>query len=189
MSFVSPGVLELEEGVLYVDSGSEVAAMPGVSVRTPLGLVHEMGTQFEVAVEQESLRVRVRRGAVSLEAEDGSWDAAGGMELTLERDGELERRELSIHGPEWDWVQEVAPTFPLEGQTLDEFLAWVSRETGRSTRLADGELARESERIVLHGSVEGLTPTQAVEAVLPTCGLVFRWTEETLDVSRQTPTS
>jgi hypothetical protein len=28
-------------------------------------------------------------------------------------------------------------------------------------------------RIVLHGSIEGLTPREALAAVLPTCGLTF----------------
>jgi hypothetical protein len=38
----------------------------------------------------------------------------------------------------------------------------------------DPRLARSAASIVLHGSIEGLTPVAAVETVLPACGLVHR---------------
>jgi hypothetical protein len=38
------------------------------------------------------------------------------------------------------------------------------------------------EQIVLHGSIDGLTPEEALGAVLPTCGLTFRLEGERLIV-------
>jgi hypothetical protein len=51
---------------------------------------------------------------------------------------------------------------------LTEFLAWAARELGREIHFDRPETSREAESIVLHGSVQGLMPSQALDAVLVT---------------------
>ena len=76
--------------------------------------------------------------------------------------------------PDWAWAEQIAPEFALEGRSLRTFLDWAARETGFTMRLASPDLARSADGIWLHGSAAGLTPSQALEAVLPTCGLALR---------------
>ena len=87
----------------------------------------------------------------------------------------------------WQWVQEIAPSFAIEGRTLGEFLAWVGRETGWQVRWLDAGAAPRALAVVLHGSVEGLPPEQALAAVLPTCGLAHRLEEGAVVVFGNTP--
>lgn len=170
LAFATPTRLVLERGAVYVDSQSDVP----VTVETPWGTVEERGTQFEVRVGAGAVRVRVREGGVSLSGERGTWDGAAGDELLLTQAGELTRGNVPFHGAAWSWTQEIAPAYRLEGRTLGDFLAWFGRETGREVRWSGGAEPARALPVVLHGSVEGLSPEQALAAVLPTCGLAHR---------------
>ncbi|HEV8630971.1 MAG TPA: FecR family protein [Thermoanaerobaculia bacterium] len=178
LRFVAPAALALERGAVYVDSQGG----PSLVVDTPWGKVEERGTQFEVRVATAGVRVRVREGEVELAGPRRAWQAAAGAELTLAADGRLSRRPVALHGEAWDWVQEIAPSYRLEGRPLGDFLGWVGRETGWRVAWADPARAAGAAEVVLHGSVEGLPPDQALAAVLPTCGLASRRDGDTVVV-------
>ena len=187
-SFADANDLRLDAGAVYVDSPHSPEHPDGgapVHVQTPWAEVTERGTQFEVRVGSGGVRVRVREGSVELaghESANGSWQAAAGAELLLGADGRLSRATVPVHGDAWSWVQEIAPSFELEGSTLGEFLGWVGRETGWRVAWADPARAAAGAGTTLHGSIDGLPPEQALAAVLPTCGLADRRDGETVVV-------
>ncbi len=170
---LSDSAVTLESGALYLDSG-DAPIDRSAEIRTAFGVVYDVGTLFEVRLDREQIRVRVREGAINLDRDGQRYDAEAGIELTVDAGGVLTRRSVPIFGPEWDWILAVAPTFELEGSTLDVFLEWVNRETGWSARFLDPRSEAAAPGVVLHGSVEGMRPDQALAAVLPTCGLVHR---------------
>jgi ferric-dicitrate binding protein FerR (iron transport regulator) len=174
----SASELLLEQGAVYVDSGH---GRDAVTVHTRFGRVREQGTQFEVRVGAGALRVRVREGHIGLDHAAGADEAAPGEELRLEA-GRLSRGRVALHGREWSWVEQMAPAFAIEGESLGRFAAWVSRETGRPVRLSAGDAS-----IRLHGSIEGLTPQEALSAVLPACGRTHWYARDTIVVGRRTP--
>jgi len=51
---------------------------------------------------------------------------------------------------------------------LSRFLAWTARETGLQLAYVSPEVEREAAGIVVHGSIAGLTPPEALSAVLVT---------------------
>lgn len=178
----SADLVELDRGAVYFDSD----AGSGVEVRTTLGVVRDIGTQFEVRLVDgsaaASLRVRVREGAVVVEGAGGTHEAVAGVELTLDADGTLSRGAVPIHGPRWDWVLDSAPAPDLEGRPLSVFLDWVAREGGWELRFADGETAGRASTITLHGDVHDLTPAEAMAMVLDGSGLDYRLEAGTLTV-------
>ncbi|MEW5984061.1 MAG: FecR family protein [Acidobacteriota bacterium] len=180
--------LSLERGAVYVDNpGGE--SRGSITVRTPFGLVREIGTQFEARLHEAFLRVRVREGAVLLERNQQTDTAPAGIELRIGADGTLARRQIPMSGGEWAWAVAVAPAMVIEGARLDTFLGWATREMGWRLRFASDALERESSGTILHGSIDGLTPDQAVETVLATCGLTHRVQDGTLvigDADRKT---
>lgn len=168
------GRVELARGTLYVDSGG--AAAGAVEVVTSVGVVRDVGTQFEVQVaggETAELRVRVREGAVSL-SNGGTHEATAGEELRLAAGGALTRGSVPRAGELWSWVQEAAPSLDIEGATLTAFLDWVARETGLEVGFASAAAARAAAGVVLHGTIEGLTPEESLSVVLPGSG--YSWT-------------
>jgi hypothetical protein len=81
-------------------------------------------------------------------------------------------------------VLEAAAGFEIEGQTLQDLLDWVARETGWQVRFADAELAASAKEIVLHGGIGNLRPDQAPFAVLPGAGLEGELSRGVLTIRR-----
>lgn len=159
--------LVLERGTLYVDSGSAPAAPLDVVTKT--GTVRHVGTQYEVRLLDSSVRVSVRDGTVEWRSSRGDVErSASGEQLTITNDGRVERSSVPAYGAAWDWTLEAAPTIDIEGLPLAQFLDWAARESGREVTYASPEAEAEAAGIVVHGSIAGLTPTEALDAVLAT---------------------
>jgi len=150
-----------------------------------MGLVRDVGTQFEVRLEGNELRLSVREGVANLIRAGQTFAAPAGTRLLVRTGGAVETHAVPRQGPEWDWVLAIAPRFDLEGRTLAEYLDWITRETGWRVEYAEPAIARDASTIVLHGSITGLRPDQTPLAVLPTCGLRHRLTDGTLTIERQ----
>jgi ferric-dicitrate binding protein FerR (iron transport regulator) len=170
-AFGSAESVSLTQGAIYVDSG--VASGKAVlRVDTPFGEVRHVGTQFEVRLLKRILAVSVREGRVEVERRGGRWAALGGERLLLTDHG-AERSEVTPFGPDWSWVTTVPQPFQLEGAAVPSFLDWASRELGVRWEYETPGVRTRVETIVLHGSVDGLQPDEALSAVLPTCGLAY----------------
>ena len=171
---INPELLILDRGRVYLDSGASEASGPGVEIRTPFGPVREIGTQFDTAVTQTELRIRVREGRVDVATDEGVLEADAGSQLTVEADGTVRRSALPPWGADWGWVLSAAPQFDLDGSTLAQYLSWVRRETGLEILFADPSIESDAPGIELHGTLRTLRPEQSLDAVLPTCGLDYR---------------
>jgi ferric-dicitrate binding protein FerR (iron transport regulator) len=177
--------LTLDRGAAYVDSRNGGGS--AVEIRTRLGVARDIGTQFEVRCEGDRLTVAVRQGMVELMSGGDDLRIGGGSALTVAADGSRLARATSASGPEWAWTQEVAPFLDIEGRSVMAFLDWVSRETGLWIRFADREVEQAATTTLLHGTIEGLAPSEAAKVVLPGCGLTATRSDGTLLVSRIPP--
>ncbi len=177
----------VERGAVYFDSGAGTGSA-ALAVRTAFGVVRDIGTRFEVRVSPGGMRVRVRDGAVQYEHDAVRQTATAGTELMVSAEGPVTARPAAPYGSEWGWVQRAAPAFRVEGRTLAAFLRWVSHEGGWDVQLADAALERAAATITLHGSIDGLTPDEAVATILPTCGLAHRMEASRLIVFRPSST-
>lgn len=177
---VSEHVLELVAGAVYVDSG---AASPEIEIRTTLGVVTDVGTQFEVRLDAEALRVRVRSGAVEVHRDDAVTMARPGTEVRATTTA-VSTQPVAPYGPDWEWTVGVGTGFDIEGQSLDAFLSRLARELGWHVTYDDAQLEREASGMILHGSTMGVTPTEALEVALATTGLTHRLERGELHVAR-----
>ena len=166
--------LILRQGAVYVDSGA--AMLRPIEVVTDWGVVRELGTQYEVRVDDEgqALRVRVREGEVGVQAGAAVQTVAPGEELVIDRYGSGTRNTIPLFGNGWDWVLEIAPPVGLDGATVSDFLSWFSGETGLIASFADPALEQRVQEIKIHGDVTGMSPHQALEVVLAGSGLGHR---------------
>lgn len=115
------------------------------------------------------MRLRVREGRVEWHARTGGFEQSGsGEQLMIAGDGTVERRPMPVYGEDWDWAAATAPGIEIEGIPLSRFLAWVGRELGREITYSTPATAVDAAGVVVHGSIAGLTPAQALDAVLAT---------------------
>ena len=134
-------------------------------IGTPYGDVRHLGTQYVASIKDGLLQVAVREGSVAVDKGQMPVVARAGEALTIARDGAVSRSQFDVYGESWRWAESVAPEFAIEGRSLDEFLTWAGRETGRKIVYTSADAAREAETTQLKGSVAGLTPEAAVIAV------------------------
>ena len=177
---VAATVIELSGGAVYVDTGREWGRF---EVRTPVATARDIGTQFELRLIDRALRLRVRTGVVELRDGARSVAGRGGTEITFSDTGAVSR-SIAAHGSEWDWTTAVAPALKIEGLALASFLERMSHEHGWALVYGDPSLSREAAGIVLHGSVEGLSPRDALDVTLRTSGLKYRLGDGQLVVFR-----
>ena len=189
----------LERGAVYVDSSGAHNTLPdasAISIHTPAGLVRDIGTQFQVRIEARvdgpGIRILVRDGQVRVTSANGVDARAGaGEELFSRPDGSdrsISRRSIAATGSDWEWAERAAPLFSVEGRTLGEFLDWVSREGAWTVTFADPRFSEAARATVLHGRpdlLKGLTPAEALDVVLPTCGLRHRIDGDLVVIERE----
>ncbi|MCP5327284.1 MAG: FecR domain-containing protein [Sinobacteraceae bacterium] len=177
-------VVELERGEIYVDIPPGMHAAAAFVVRTAAGEFHHVGTQFALAVfDGGETRLRVREGSVRWQAEQGDSTVEAGTEVIVSRDRRTTRRPIHPSDPQWDWTAATPPYFEVENRPLGEFLQWVARESGRELVLADELTRQQVATIRMHGSARGLTPMQALSAVMAATPLRFELPEGEIRVS------
>jgi len=163
VTFAATGRATLDAGALYFDSENGAAA---VEVRTALGVVRDLGTQFVARVAGERLDVAVRDGRVAIDRGSAAVDVVAGERVSLTSGAAAPRRERSASfGGDWDWAERLAPPFDIDGRRLIDFLEWVEAQTGRKLEFADPRSEQAARDTVLNGSID-LEPLPMLTAVL-----------------------
>ncbi|REJ84102.1 MAG: hypothetical protein DWQ30_04965 [Acidobacteria bacterium] len=171
------GLLELLGGAVYVDSPGS-SAPGGIEVATFLGVVREIGTQFEVALPGVAtpgvgLTVRVREGAVVFVPGATGVEAAraeAGERLVVAPDGAASvEADVASNDSSWQWVLEAAPPLSLEGRSVAEVLDAAARELGLDLLYASEAARRHAEAEVL--SADPLVAAEALEVAAQASGL------------------
>lgn len=172
VAFVAKDRVEVTTGAIYVDSGPGQGA-GALRVETPHGTVRHVGTQYEARILADGLRVRVREGRVNVVAEDGgaAQTVSVGEQLIVLDTGQVDRGSVSRTDPEWAWAAQAAPSPDMEGRPVSVFLEWVARETGQELTFTTPASEAQAQSTRLSGSIAGLSPQEALVAIMPTTGL------------------
>ena len=165
--------LSLTSGAVYLDSSNRTGPPDAVAIVVGGTVIRDIGTRYEVRLTGEELRVRVRDGRVEVSSVFGMREADRGGQLRVTASG-IHSGKASISGADWDWIVRAIPPPQLEGRPLPEFLAWAEREGGRPIRFADPALERANRATIVYGAIESLTVEEAIDVVLPSCGLARR---------------
>lgn len=155
-----PNVVRLEYGTVLVSTDGGAT----VTIRTAAGDFRPVGTRFEVRVAEET-SLRVIEGRVAFGAQ-----TIGANESLVVRGG----RE----------VVRLATAMPaIEGRTLLSFLETLARDQGWTLRFATRNAEALCRNAILHGSVEKLTPVEALQTVTLSSGVRYDLAGSILTIS------
>ncbi len=173
VTFERAGEVRLVSGRLYVDSGlahpmTAVEARSALEIMTPLGNVRHVGTQFEVRVQADGVRVRVRDGTVDVNSPHAVVTLGSTDELDIGSDGTVARTSVTQYSGDWSWTNDLGPEFLIEGRSFEEFLQWYAHESGRQLEFATPAVHAAALATRLSGSIVGLRPDDALSAVVAT---------------------
>jgi ferric-dicitrate binding protein FerR (iron transport regulator) len=161
----------LMRGGLYVDASNRDAAP--LIVQTAFGAVKHLGTQYQVRLASDRMTITVREGRVAVAGKYGNTQIAANESAIYNDQGEIGRTSVTSRDIEWQWAAQTAPSFALDNRTLASFLNWVARETGRSVTYATPAARLQAEQLILRGSIDNLSPDQALRAVMATTQFVY----------------
>jgi ferric-dicitrate binding protein FerR (iron transport regulator) len=174
--------VSLAHGLVYLDVAPSIKSSTPLRILTPVGAVEHLGTQFEVLSNEGAVRIRVREGRVRLVGHAGTVVANAGTELLASVRGGISQRSVETYGRDWLWVAALAPDYDIEGRPLIDFLQWVSRELGRRVEYADAHARDLAAHTIMHGSVRGREPLEALADVLATTSLTYEMRADTIRV-------
>jgi ferric-dicitrate binding protein FerR (iron transport regulator) len=170
----------LMHGGLYVDASNHDAAP--LVVQTPFGAVKHLGTQYQVQLAPDRMTISVREGRVAVAGKYGNAQVAANESAIYNEQGEVGRAPITSHDLGWQWAVQTAPSFAIDNRSLASFLNWVARETGRSVTYHTPEARLQAERLILRGSIDNLSPDQALRAVLATTQFVYTDSAGTIQI-------
>ncbi|MCB1645198.1 MAG: FecR domain-containing protein [Pseudomonadales bacterium] len=176
--------LHLTAGQVYVDSNDEDGVDKSIRIDTSFGSARDIGTRFAVEVDRDGWTVRVREGKVSLNDSGQNLLAAAGEAISVDRKDAVRKSPLAPYDASWTWVAEAASPFAIEGKTLQEYLSWVSKESGHQIEYTSAEIRDASGTTILHGDISGLRPLDSLPAVVSTTGHEYVINEEGVIVLR-----
>lgn len=169
LAFVDAGTIDLVAGTVYVDAGEELGGA-ALAIRTPIGSVTHLGTQYEVLFADSALRLRVREGSVRFSGAGSSAVGAAGEQLEIDAGGERARSAIAADDPAWSWAASLA-TLPEQPEyRIGETLRWLARESGLTLQYAD-PLAAERLDTTTIVELGGLTPAEALDVLSRTTDL------------------
>ena len=163
--------LELEAGAAFIDATP--GARAPLSVTTRYGVVTHLGTQYLVRVGDGEVEVAVREGRAQLATDSGTRIAEHGTWLLQRAAAPPLSGALAEDDARFQWLAGLPSAFHLEGATLEQFLAWFTRETGVTPVYSAGVDARNFTHVELKGSIDDLDPFEALSYVLATADLAW----------------
>ena len=157
--------IRMDSGKMYLDFGARAGPVRELALITPFGSIEHLGTQFQIELRPRELTVSVREGHVRLLTQHGE-QLVGAREAAHVAGSGTRIETIGSSGEKWAWTTALVPDFPIEGRSLAEFLGWYARETGKRINYASPAILVAAQNTRLSGSIAGLTPDDALKAIL-----------------------
>lgn len=175
--------LELVDGAIYVDTGDQ----DDMTVVTDRGTIRDVGTQFLVSFQADSLEVAVRSGMTQLDTRQGRFVAkvsgSRGDVLRVSADRVSSSAEPTSDA-RWQWIHQVPRGY--ESDRVAELLEEIATDMGLQVDYED----MGTRAWVLNQQLKGerltmLDPDQALEVLSAATGLNIRRTENGLSIAQR----
>ena len=186
LEFTDDQTVYLEKGRVYFDSRSSalIAGADHAAVfmlKTPIGEIRHVGTQYMTEVNGDALVVSVREGEVSVDGIRHDRAVLPGQQMTMSGSQQPSVLSIGRSGEAWNWVNRITPPVNVEGRSVYEFLVWASREMGLELVLT-ATANSVAHSALLMGTIE-TSPAEALPLRLATASMDWRIDEGVIYIS------
>jgi hypothetical protein len=174
IDFVDEESVFLVAGRAYFDSMPEavVADTTAFTLRTELGDVYHVGTQYMGEIVDDTLIVSVREGEVFVDGKFHESRISSGYRVSMAGRQQPSVANVSRSGEAWEWVHNAMPPRNFDGKTAYEFVVWISREMGLEFEFTESAEAT-AQNAFLSGTIR-TEPAKALRAWLASADLDWR---------------
>ena len=187
IALISVSEIELLAGRVYVDTGQSAQVGTPFVIKTFVGVIQHLGTQYLAGISDNTVTLAVREGQVSLNAVDSEVTVNKGELANIGPAGKMEVTHIEIYGAMWEWANQVTPELKLDGLSVFDFVHWAGRETGREVQFSDAAIQKLAMQTRLRGSVN-LAPDLALELILETSDIEALTSEGRIFLQERTGT-
>ena len=177
IEFTDENSVFLVAGRAYFDSLPEADAAaddggdaPAFTLQTALGDAYHVGTQYMGEFVEDALIVSVREGEVFVDGKFHEQRVSSGHRVLMAGRQQPSVSNISRSGEAWEWVHETMPPRDVEGQTVYEFVSWVSRELGLDFDFDEQAEAVAKDEARLKGEID-TGPAEALKLGLASAAL------------------
>ncbi len=184
IALISSSGIGLLSGHVYIDSSGARGKGKAFSIRTPSGPVSHIGTQYITGIAGDGITLSVREGEVFIGSGTNRTIARQGQKLSVSGDGRQSVTSIPVYGESWQWIEQLAPDFDMDGRTMQDFLEWVGHETGLEIEYDSDETRLAAVQTRMHGMVN-LEPLRAMDLIMQTSDLTHVLKDGTILVSNE----
>tara|TARA_R100000687_G_scaffold75853_1_gene67519 strand:+ start:2003 stop:2983 length:981 start_codon:yes stop_codon:yes gene_type:complete len=153
LDIVDSNTVNLRKGRIYIDAEHGGS----LTVTTSHGLVKDIGTIFEVSVNEEELVATVRDGEIYIKTESVSLLSSAqdewGESTTFIPGKPPVSRKIKRSSEYWGWLSSTYAPIDIEDKSLDQVLRRVSRELGVKLVYANPAAEVSAKASILHGKL------------------------------------
>jgi len=182
IQIVDRNEIQLKQGKIYVAS-AEHAPLRKLLITTELASINHIGTQYQIEFNNGELNVGVRDGKVIIQSEEKHREIAKGFEVTLNEEGVFNQQTISPFDLKWQWTQKIPKQFDIQDKTVQQYLNWVSLETGYPIIWQSRKDRLDATKIKLSGSINGVLPKDSLNVILPTTRFKYQISETAIHIS------
>ncbi len=155
--------IDLLAGQLFHNTDVSESAEPFV-ISTSLGNVSHVGTQYVVNHQENVLQVAVKTGQVTINSHQEKRTLEHNELISISPSGVEPIQIFSSHNhPLWSWTFKTEQPYSLNGQSLYDFVVWISHKADLTVNWQGQQEAAKT--VSLQGTINNMTVDMALKTV------------------------
>lgn len=173
--------IDLLAGQLFHNTDVTPSAKPFV-ISTNLGTVSHVGTQYVVNHQPNELQVAVKTGEVSINNHQEKHTIKHNELISISPSGAEPVQIFSSHNhPLWSWTFKTEQPYSLNGQSLHDFVVWISQKADLTVNWHG--LQEAAKNVSLQGTINNMTVDMALKTVFASTDYNYQIHQGRLQIS------
>jgi Fe2+-dicitrate sensor, membrane component len=173
--------IDLLAGQLFHNTDVTQSAKPLV-ISTKLGSVSHVGTQYVVNHQPNTLQVAVKTGRVNINSFQETHTVEHNELISISPSGvESIQTSANYNHPMWSWTFKTEQPYSLNGQSLYDFVVWISRKADLTVNWQGQQ--EKAKNVSLQGTINNMTVDMALKTVFASTDYHYQIQQGRLQIS------